>query len=150
MKIVLAKTIESVGKRGEVKDVADGYARNYLLPKNLAIIANDATLKKAETWRKEEQKRDMREKEQFQEIATNLKDIVLTFTEKTKNDKGELYGSVDTGRIADELKKLYSIVVERKWMHLTEPLKSAGKHAVNVTFPHGVNGEIQITIQPES
>lgn len=149
MKVILTTTTENIGRRGDMKEVANGYARNFLLPQNLAIVANDATVHQAEIWQKEEQLRQAKEKEDFQKLSEHLEKEIIVITQKTKNDEGELYGSIGVKEIVETAKQ-QDINLNKNWIQLAEPLKKIGKHAVNIQFPYGIRSTCNVEIKEES
>lgn len=147
MKIILLKDIPALGRKNEVKEVSGGYARNFLLPRGLAVPSTEAALKnlEGEMARKEKARRD--EEARYGAAAEALKDMTLRFTLKM-GERGKAFGSVSAQKIADELKQ-QGIAVEKDWITQDEPIKTAGEHDVVIRFPHGVSAKVKIVVAPE-
>jgi len=147
MEVILLKDVEKVGLRGDVVNVARGYARNFLLPRNLAELATEGRV--AELKRVDEQRarNEARTTEQAQEIADVLGKTVLTFNVKS-GPTGALFGSVTTTDIADELWRTRKIRVDRKKIE-TDSLKRIGRYAVAIQVFEGVTAEVKTLVVPE-
>lgn len=131
MKVILLSDVKGIGKKGEVKEVADGYARNFLLPKGLAQEATPAALKnlheqtQAAAWRKEKEEAEARK------LAERIRGLELKMTVRA-GEQGKLFGSVTSKEISEALKKQYGINVDKKKIELAEPLRTLGVHSVPV------------------
>lgn len=148
MKVILLKDVAALGRKDEVKDVSGGYARNFLLPQKLAEPATDAALKNLveRQIRKEKEKLDTDARHRA--AADLLKKIVLRFSVRV-GGKDKTFGSVSAVKIADALKK-QGIAVEKSWIMLDSPIKSTGEETIQIKFPHGIEGETKIIIEPEA
>ncbi len=144
MQIIFLSDVRGVGKKGEVKEVKEGYARNFLIPRGLAVVGTSDVLKKhavvqARAAKEKEALRDV-----LQEKALALKSIDLKFTRKF-GKKGEVFGSVSRHEIEEMLKaKGFSATV-----FLEKPLKTSGAKEVEVDFGEGVKGSVSVVIEPE-
>lgn len=147
--VILKETIKDLGQKGDVKNVADGYARNFLLPNGLVILATESAMKKAEEWQKEEAKRQEQEKTSYKELAQLLRETTIQLEEKVKDDNKQLYGSVTASDIAEILKEK-RIDVQKSWVQLKSPLKTVGTHSVTIILPHNIPAEVSITIEKEA
>lgn len=136
MKLILTDDVTDLGKRGDVVDVADGYARNFLLPKRFAIKANTGALEQAETIREVRVEADRRSKELAETIATQLVGSRVVLAAQA-GDEGQLYGSVGASDIVEGINRFTGIELERSYIELEEPIKAIGLH------------EIQVKIHPE-
>ena len=147
MEVILLKDVEKVGLRGEVVNVARGYARNFLLPRSLAELATAG--KVAELKRVDEQRarNEARTTEQGQEIAALLGKTVLTFNVKS-GPTGALFGSVTTTDIVDELWRTRKIRVDRKKIQ-TDSLKRIGRYSIAIGVFEGVAAEVKVLVVPE-
>jgi large subunit ribosomal protein L9 len=146
MKVILTQDVKAQGKKGQIIDVADGYARNYLLPKGLAIIADNKALNEIKGKEEAEKHKKATELENAKETAAKLAEITLKFANQSGAD-GRLYGSVTSKEIAEALKAQFGITVDKRKIQLDDPLKSFGKHTVNVKLHTEVIGKINIIIE---
>lgn len=150
MEIILKEEVESLGHRGEVVKVADGYGRNYLLPRKLAIQATDANKAVIEQMKQSAVRKSAKEKVEAETVATNLNIVVLSF-ERKAGGEGQLFGSVTSADIAQAL-EAQGFPVERRRIHLDEPLKIVGEYHVPVRLHREVTAHVQVNVksdQPE-
>lgn len=147
MKVIFLKDVPKIGRKSEVKNVSDGYARNFLFPQNLAQAATDAALKNltADSARQEEKRTT--EQSGHRAASQKLGALTLNFEVKT-GGKGKTFGSVTAQKIKDELKK-HGIEVEKDWIDLPESIKSTGEKQVRIKFPQGVEAEVKVVVQAE-
>ena len=129
MKIVLRNDVNGVGRKGDVLDVADGYARNYLLPKGFALIASPGVEAQAEAMRKARQARNPAERAEASEVAKVLGNSTVRITAKAGRE-GKLFGSVSAAEIAAAIAAQTGTEVDRRSIDITEPIKSTGSHSV--------------------
>ena len=129
---------------GDIKNVSDGYARNFLIPKNLAKPATAETEKQAEILKKKRESGNLTNKESAVELAKTLEGFVLEVTEDA-NEEGHLYGSVNAKRIAEELTK-NKIKVKEDLINLLEPIKTIGEHEVEIELHPEVKTKIKINV----
>ncbi|MDO8600100.1 MAG: 50S ribosomal protein L9 [bacterium] len=146
MKVIFLKDVAGVARKNEVKEVAEGYARNFLFAKNLARPATDAVMRNVEGEKARKIAELEKEKTRFQEFTKKLAETPLVFKVKM-GEKGKAFGSVSPAKIVDELKKR-GITIEKSWLS-AESLKTMGEHKVAISFPHGVKGEVRVIIEPE-
>lgn len=145
MKVVLLKDILGTGKKGEIKDVADGYARNFLLKKNLAKLATSdvlAGLKAEEERRKKQMEKELKEN---QEIAGKLDGAEIEIKAKT-SEAGTLYSAVSASKIVQEVKKSFGLNLKPEQVVIKEPIKEIGEKKVLVKFGHGLEAEMRLII----
>jgi large subunit ribosomal protein L9 len=147
MEVILLKDVEKVGLRGEVVNVARGYARNFLLPRNLAELATAGRVKELARVEEQRARNEARTSEQAQEIAATLGKTVLTFNVKS-GPTGALFGSVTTTDIADELWRTRKIRVDRKKIE-TDSLKRIGRYSIAIQVFEGVTAEVKTLVVPE-
>lgn len=139
VKVILRQDLNGVGKRGDIVDVSDGHARNYLLPKGLAFVATPGAVEQANAMRRSRDLRDASDREAAQTVATSLVAKVITIAAKA-GAEGRLYGSVGPAEVAEAIEKQTSIVIDKKNLHM-EPAKVLGEHTAtarlhsDVTFP---------------
>jgi large subunit ribosomal protein L9 len=148
MRVVFLDDVEGVARAGEIKNVADGYARNFLLPRKLAAAATAATMQQAEararTIAKEQEKAD----EAARAVVAKLGSAPLVLTAKA-GEQGRLFGSVTASDIADEIKKRTGSAVEHRQVLLEQPLKEVGTFEVAVTLTRNVRAEVTVEVKPE-
>ncbi|KKQ80563.1 MAG: 50S ribosomal protein L9 [Parcubacteria group bacterium GW2011_GWC2_38_7] len=142
MKVVFTQNVAQVGNRGEVKDVKDGFALNYLFPKNLAVKATPSSIKLNSAPAKVAEKSKSKKLSEPSNIANKLRSLVLVFTEKA-DEKGTFFAGVTRDKIADELKK-YQISIKSKNIQLSEPIKHAGDYKVAVEVAANIVSEVQV------
>src|SRR5512140_2054486 len=131
MKVLLTHDVTKLGKAGTVKNVADGYARNFLLSKGLAVLATAGAIKQAESLSKAEQKRQAQLANDASSLAEQLQAVSLTFHMRA-GEEGKLYGSVTAAHIVEELKRTTGLEIDRHKLELREPLRTLGTHKVAV------------------
>lgn len=143
MKVILLDNIKGVGKKDEIINASDGYARNFLLPKKLAVEANSANMNKLKAKQDSNQYRKNVEKEEAQKIAEKLKGILLKISVKA-GENGKIFGSITSKEIAENLKNQYKIEVDKKKIELKEPIKTLGSFTVQIKLYEGVIGNLKI------
>jgi large subunit ribosomal protein L9 len=148
MKIVLRQDVPKLGEAGTIQTVADGYARNYLIPKGFAVLATDGEIKTAEHNLKVRERKVLRQEEALQSLADKINGTRLEFTARA-GDQGRLFGSVTTSDIAEQLQQKISEEVDRRKIQLTEPLRTVGEHEVEIHLVGRLRPTITVTIQAE-
>ncbi len=148
MELILLQNVEKVGSKGDVVKVSDGYARNFLLPRKLAIAADSHHQKFVEAQKQRSAERKAKEKEKAQERAAQMSQIKLSFTVKA-GEKGKLFGSVTAEDIVDALKK-HGHEADKRQVHLKEPLRSLGSFTVPVEIHTGVKANISVEVTQQS
>ncbi len=143
MQVILLQDIKGVGKKDEIINANDGYARNYLLPKKLGVEANKENLSKLKAKNESKAYKKSVEKEEAQKIAERLKGILLKIPVKS-GENGKIFGSITSKEIADNLKEQYGIDVDKKKIDLKEPIKSLGSFNVNIKLFEGVLGNLKV------
>lgn len=147
MKVILQKNIEALGVKGEVKNVADGYARNYLFPRNLAIKATPARLQEAEKVLEKQKKKEAEEEAKAQQIAEQLRGKKIQFNLPTSKE-GKLFGSVTAQDIAAKLEEEGYELVKRK-VDIKDPIKKVGEYPINLKLRPNVSAEIQVIVDSD-
>jgi large subunit ribosomal protein L9 len=147
MEVILREDVEKVGARGAVVKVADGYARNYLLPKRLAVPATESNKKIVEQERDAHLRREAKFQSEAEGLAQLLSNVVLTFKRRV-GENDHLFGSVTAKDIADAL-EAQKYHVERRRVLLEEPIHTLGEHTVNVRLHRDVTTPIKIVVEPE-
>ena len=147
MKIILLQDIPHFGKKGEVKETRDGYARNFLLPRGLATPATEKAVGEFSRRVIEEGKRVEERVDKYKHLVESISRKPLEIRVKV-GEKGKLFGALHAAKISDALAKI-GIAVEKDWIVLSKPIKEIGEHIVEVKFPHGVRGELRIIVTAE-
>lgn len=147
MQIILQEDVEKLGTRGQVVDVAPGYARNFLLPRKLAIPASAGNLKRLEKIRGALAKRTANEKESAQKLADLLAAVRVTLTRKA-GENDQLFGSVTSADISDAL-AAQGYHVDKRRLELAEPIKLIGEYQVTAKLHHEVAAAIKVIVQRE-
>ena len=145
MKIILRADVNGVGKRGDVCDVADGYARNLLLPKGLAMKASAGAAGQATAMRRARDVRDASDRTAAQEIATKLVPTRIAISARA-GAEGKLFGSVTTTEIADAVLAQTGIELDRRDLHLDEPIRTVGEHTATARLHAEVEFPITIDV----
>lgn len=148
MEVILREEIAKLGNRGEVVTVADGYARNYLLPKRLAVRATEANKKIVEQERMAHVRREAKHKGEAEDLAKQLNGVAVSFTQKA-GEADQLFGSVTSKDIVEALAK-QDFVIDRRKIHLDEPIKQLGEHKVTLRLHRDVSVEIQVNVLREA
>jgi len=146
MKVLLLRDHDKLGKAGDVKNVADGYARNYLLPRGLAVLASPGALKQADSIRKSEEKRRAQLHAEAEAVANQLTGTTLTFR-ALAGETGKLYGSITTGDIVEAIKRDKGIELDKRKVELREPLRSLGTHTVPVRLAHDLVPTVTVVVE---
>jgi len=147
MEVILREDIEKLGSRGQVVKVADGFARNYLLPRRLAVPATEANRKIVEQERQAALRREAKEKAAAEELAKMLAGVVLTTTQKA-GEADQLFGSVTAKDIAELLEK-QGYQIDRRKILLDHPIKTLGEHKVTLRLHREVSVEITVNVNRE-
>ena len=147
MKVILKEDIKKIGSMGQIVTVADGFARNYLVPKGLAVQANIKNMKSLEHAKKVIQEKAKKVKTSVQDFADRLSKITLVIKTKA-GDEGKLFGSVTTMDIAEQLKN-EGIEIDKKKISLDEPIKRIGTYAVSVRLHPEVDTQINLQVVEE-
>ena len=147
MRVILKAEVRGLGRTGEIKDVADGYARNYLLPKGLAIEATGGELKVLAQERQSEKTKKDRTHQDAEGLAARLGEVTLVFKLKA-GEHGKTFGSVTAKEVADALKREAKADIDKTKIVLHEPLRSLGIHKVEVRLLSDVRASVTVAIEP--
>ncbi len=148
MEVLLLKDVRRLGKAGEIKKVADGYARNYLFPRGLAVLATEAARKELEEQMAAKERRAAAEKARAEKRAQDLQNLVLTFKARA-GESGRLYGSITSADIAERLSAIIGDEVDKRKVLLQEPIKEAGRSKVDVKLHNNVTITVTVIVEPE-
>ena len=147
MQVVLRTDVADLGKKGDVIDVADGYARNYLVPRGLAMKAGKGAADQAAVMRRSRDVKDARERGAAEEVATRLVPKVITLSSRA-GAEGRLFGSVTTTDVAEAVLAQTGIDLDRRKLHLDEPIRVLGTHRVTVRLHADVEFPVTIEVSP--
>ncbi len=148
MRVILKREVAGLGRPGDVKDVADGYAQNFLLPRGLAIEATAGELKVLARARDAKRAKQDRAHADAEELAKRLSETTLVFRLKA-GEQGKTFGSVTNKDIADALQREHKVALDKTKVHLPEPLKSLGVHSIEVRLLTDVRANVTVAIEPE-
>ena len=146
MKVVLRTDLDKVGKRGDIVDVADGFARNFLLPKGHAIVASKGVTAQANAMRRARDLKDAKDRESAEVIARKLVPMVIRIPARAgSGDQAKLFGSITSADIAQAVEDQAKVTIDRRRLQLDEPIKALGTHEVLVKLHSDV--EFRVTIE---
>jgi large subunit ribosomal protein L9 len=147
MKIILMEDVPTLGRRGDVREVATGYARNYLLPKKLALPATSGNLQNLENLKRQRERAETKAREEAAGTAERIARLTLAVTTRASED-GRLFGSVTTQDIATFLEQ-HQVAVEKRRVLLDEPIKALGEYQVPIRLHHDVTATLAVTVTRE-
>jgi large subunit ribosomal protein L9 len=147
MRVILKREVRGLGRPGEVKDVADGYAQHFLLPKGLAIEATASEMKHLAQERQAEKVKKDRAHSDAEELAQRLATITLVFRLKA-GEQGKTFGSVTNKDIAEALKREHKIDLDRTKIQLADPVKTLGAHSVEIKLMPDVRAKVMVAVEP--
>ncbi len=145
MKVLLVKTVESLGSAGDTMSVADGYARNYLFPRKLAIRYTPGVTKMADSYRKNAMEKKAREMQEAEELASRLREHVFTIT-ASADEHGHLYGGISEREISEELVKA-GFDIDRKHIELEEHIKNTGEYTISLKVHGNLHANITLKVE---
>ncbi len=148
MKVLLTKDVKGVGKAGEIKEVADGYGKNFLIGKGLAQAATNDVLKKYEADQRKKAASQAAEIERLGGIKAKLADIKVIITKKV-GDTGHLFGAVTKDEIAQALKDQHDIDIDKKELDAKHGIKTTGLHDLDLKLGHGIHATLHVEIKGE-
>ena len=148
MQVILKQDIEKLGKIGDVVKVARGYARNYLLPKKLAIPANEVNMRVVEQMHQASAKRDLKEKANAELVSAEISKLTLKVTRKA-GEGGSLFGSVTSMDVA-ELLASHKIEIDKRKVILEDPIKSIGEFTIPIRLHSEVTTQVKLNVNPEA
>ena len=146
MKVILLKDVKGTGKKGEVKEVSDGYARNFLLPKKMAVVADQTNVKELNEKNKSKEIKAQKEYEEAVELGKKMAEMAITIYSKA-GDGGRLFGSITSKDIAEQLKKQHSIEVDKRKISLDEPIRVLGSRFVEIKIHQKVTTKIRVDVR---
>ena len=147
MKLILQENVEKLGTRGQIVDVSEGYARNYLLPRKLGIPATEGNLKRLDQIRGSLARKEAAEKDLAQNLAGQIAAVSVKITRKA-GENDQLFGSVTSADIAEAL-EAQGYQVDKRRIHLAEPIKLISENEVHIKFVHGVETKLKVIVVRE-
>jgi large subunit ribosomal protein L9 len=145
MKVIFLKDVKGKGKKGEVKNVADGYAQNFLLKQGLAVEATNASISSLNAQKKKQEQEAIEELEQMQQLKKDLEGLTVQLSAKS-GEGGRLFGSITSKQIADELKKSHNIKLDKRKLELPDGIRSLGFTDVPVRLHPEVLGTVKVQV----
>ncbi|MGL5313030.1 MAG: 50S ribosomal protein L9 [Peptostreptococcaceae bacterium] len=146
MKVILLKDVKGTGKKGEVKEVSEGYARNFLLPKKMAVVADNTSMKELNEKNKSQEIKAQKEYEAAVEQGKKMEEMNVVIYSKS-GDGGRLFGSITSKDIAEQLKKQHSIEVDKRKILLDEPIRVLGSRFVEIKIHQKVVTKIRVDVK---
>lgn len=147
MEVLMINTVPRVGRKGELKNVAEGFARNYLFPRNLAIPATEGAKKHLNLMKDSWEKQAAREKAMYSEMAEKIEGLTITLT-KRAGDKGRLFGSVTSAELAEEISKAGKVDIDKKLI-VADHIKEVGEHSVVIRFTGEIKAHLKVNVVAE-
>jgi large subunit ribosomal protein L9 len=144
MKVILIENVKKLGNKGEIKDVSEGYARNFLIPKKLAEIATSETIEKTAQLKKEFEEKEKQSEEALRKIVSEIAGKTIRI--KAKSEKGKLFGRVGSKEIANELKK-QKFNINEKSITIKEPIKTTGEKEITIDLGKNIKTKIIVLIE---
>ncbi len=145
-KVVLRADIPGVGKKGDILDVADGFARNYLVPRGQALVASRGIEAQANSMRRSRDVKDGRERDAAEQVARTLVPAVITLKAKTTGAQGRLFGSITTSDVADAVLAQTGVTLDKRNLHLAESIRTLGTHQVQVKLHADVQFPVTVEV----
>lgn len=145
MKVVLIKDVADLGKAGEVVNAAEGYARNFLIPRKLAIVADAGAIKNVDARKRSVDNKETRLLEEAKELAEKIKDVKVVIHAKVGTGT-KLYGSITNNELAQELLKKHQIKIDKRKITIPDPIKSTGNYEIPVKLHHEVSTKLQVEV----
>jgi len=148
VKVILLENIKNVGKKDEIINANDGYARNYLFPKKLGVEATKDNLAKLEAKQSSAKRKKALETEEAKKLAAKIEEVTLNISVKA-GENGKIFGGVTSKEIAEALEKQHKIIVDKKKIDLKETIKTLGSFAIDVRLAEGVVAKLNIEVKAE-
>lgn len=145
MKVILNQDVKGQGKKGDMVDVSDGYARNFLLPKNLAKPATKENINVMKGQQESREYRQQKELEEAQQIAEKVNAVTVTLTAKA-GDNGKLFGSITSKDVSEALTAQHHIKIDKKKFHMPDGIKTLGTTVVEIKIHTGVNAKLKVLV----
>lgn len=146
MKVILKQDVKGLGKKDEIVNASDGYAKNYLIPKGMAVVASTGNVNEAVNKQKAVAEKKQRELDTAKDFAAKLNGKTVTIKAKA-GESGKLFGAISNKDIADAIKSQYKIEIDKKKIVLNDPIKTAGNHDVEIRIYAGVVTKVNVKIE---
>jgi len=146
VKIILTADVPNLGAPGDIVEVKDGYGRNYLLPRKMAIVATRGAEKQVETIKRAQRARQIRDLDHAKEVASDLGKLTLTVRAKAAADSGRLFGSITAGDVVDAVRAAGGPALDRRAVDVPGQIKTVGKHPVTVRLHPEVTTQVEIAV----
>jgi large subunit ribosomal protein L9 len=146
MKVIFLKDVKGKGKKGEIKNVADGYAQNFLFKQGLAVEANQAAITSLDAQKKRDEKMAEQELENAKKLKEEIEKITVELTAKS-GEGGRLFGSITTKQISDELQKKFNLKIDKRKMELNDAIRTLGYTKVPVKLHHEVTANLNVHVK---
>lgn len=146
MKVILLSNVKALGRKNEIKEVSDGYARNFLLPKKLAERATPELVQKVQAQEKQRTEKEKEELDKKKKLAGSLQG--RKFTLKAKDKKGKLFGSITAKQISEKLAE-NGFVIWEKCLNISKPIKDLGEHRIKIDLGDGIVAEFDLIVEKE-
>jgi large subunit ribosomal protein L9 len=148
MKVIFLDDVSTKGKKGEIRDVADGYARNYLIPKGYAAPATEGALKQYKAKLVSQERSMERRQDELKELAAKINGMEIHFPAKV-GEKGRIHGSITSADIAQKISEHVNTEIDKKKVILDEPLKHLGEHDITIRFYKEIGAAIKVIVEEE-
>ena len=148
MKVILLQDVKGTGKKNQLVNVSDGYARNFLFTKKLAVEATTDNLQKLKEFNASQDLKKQKEIEAAKELAKKIEETQITIKAKS-GETGKIFGGITSANISEELKKQHNINVDKKKIMLDEPIKLLGNYTVNMKLYEGINAKLKVNVEKE-
>lgn len=148
MKIILLKDVVGLGKKGEIKDAADGHAKNFLIPRKLAKVATDKAIKELEQEKAMEAQKAEQELQYVEEMVSQIDGLEIEIPAKM-DETGKLYGSINDQKVS-QIFKDKGFNIKKNQIKILQPIKEVGEYPITITFDHGLEAEIKLIIIDEA
>lgn len=146
MKVILKQDVKGLGKKDEIVNASDGYAKNYLIPRGIAVVASTGNVNEAVNKQKAVAEKKQRELDNAKDFAAKLDGKTVTIKAKA-GESGKLFGAISNKDIADAIKSQYKIEIDKKKIVLNDPIKTAGNHEVEIRIYAGVVTKVNVKIE---
>ncbi len=147
MEVLMINNVPRVGRKGQIIKVTEGYARNYLFPRNFAIPASEGAKKHLDLMKTSWENQAMRERKAFEDMAGKLEGMLLKITKKS-GDKGRLFGSVTSQELSEEIKRQAGLDIDKKLV-VADHIKEVGEHPITIRFTGEVKAQLKVVVVPE-
>lgn len=148
MKVILKEDVKALGKKGKVCEVSDGYARNFLIPRGLAVEATQGNVQDLAHKKKQEDLRKQKEKEAAEDLKNKIENMKIVLKVKV-GEKGRLFGSVTNKEIAETLEKVYNIKIDKRKIELSDAIKNVGDHSVIIKIHSEVTADLKVSVEAQ-